>query len=91
LFSTRIVRVFDELILNPIEDSEFLPSTIKKELKEMRREAKSQAWSDSVLEEPIANVPEIEQEDTAADLPDKDKDDRDLPGKGPKDSVDKTE
>jgi hypothetical protein len=41
LFANRIVRVFDELILNPVEESEFIPSNIKKELKEMRREAKS--------------------------------------------------
>ena len=50
LFSTRIVRVFDELILNPFEESEFVPSSIKKELKEMRKEAKSEA-ADIVLEE----------------------------------------
>jgi phosphate/sulfate permease len=42
IFSNRIVKVFDELILNPIEDTEFTPpSEIKKELKEMKKEARS--------------------------------------------------
>lgn len=41
LFANRIVRVFDELIMNPVEESEFVPSNIKKELKVMRKEVKS--------------------------------------------------
>jgi phosphate/sulfate permease len=42
IFSNRIARVFDELILNPVEDGDFSPpSEIKKELKEMKKESKS--------------------------------------------------
>ncbi|NND32456.1 MAG: hypothetical protein HKN76_07685, partial [Saprospiraceae bacterium] len=60
LFSTRIVRVFDELILNPVEESDFHPSAIKKELKEMRKEAKS-VTADILLEDD--NGEESPQED----------------------------
>jgi len=41
LLSNRIVRVFDELILNPSDENEVDPSAIKKEIKEMRKEVKS--------------------------------------------------
>jgi phosphate/sulfate permease len=42
IFSNRIVKVFDELILNPIDDTDFSPpSEIKKELKEMKKESRS--------------------------------------------------
>ncbi|MCB0689217.1 MAG: hypothetical protein KDC53_21915, partial [Saprospiraceae bacterium] len=40
LFSHRILRVFDELFLNPIEKNEFDYQVIKDELKAMRKEAK---------------------------------------------------
>ncbi|RLD17816.1 MAG: phosphate permease [Bacteroidetes bacterium] len=46
LFCNRIVKVFDELILNPIEETDFTPSTMKKELKQMKKEAKSIASTD---------------------------------------------
>ncbi len=41
LFSNRIVRVFDELILNPQDDGEFSVDRIKKELKQLRKEVKT--------------------------------------------------
>ena len=40
LFSNRIVRVYDELILNPEEEMEFSVDKIKKELKQLRKEVK---------------------------------------------------
>ena len=51
LFSNRIVRVYDELILNPEEDADFSVDKIKKELKQLRKEVKSiQADTDSKVE-----------------------------------------
>lgn len=41
LFANRMVRVFDELIINPVDESDFVPSDIKKELKVLRKEVKS--------------------------------------------------
>ena len=41
LFSNRIVRVYDELILNPEEEIEFSVDRIKKELKQLRKEVKT--------------------------------------------------
>ncbi len=41
LFSNRIVRVFDELFLNPQDDGEFSVDRIKKELKQLRKEVKT--------------------------------------------------
>ncbi len=35
LFSNRIIRVFDELILNPLDEAVVVPAAIKEELKEM--------------------------------------------------------
>ncbi len=40
LFADRIVRVFDDLVLNPSEMTGFVPATIKKELKQMKKEAR---------------------------------------------------
>jgi phosphate/sulfate permease len=41
IFGNRIVRVFDELILNPTDDVDFDPSDIRKDLKDMKKEVKS--------------------------------------------------
>ncbi|MDH3708243.1 MAG: inorganic phosphate transporter [Cyclobacteriaceae bacterium] len=41
LFSNRIVRVLDELILNPHDDGEFSVDRIKRELKQLRKEVKT--------------------------------------------------
>ncbi len=41
LFSNRIVKVYDELILNPQEEVEFSEETIKKELKQLKKEVKT--------------------------------------------------
>ena len=41
LFSSRIVKIFDEIILNPFMDGEVIPKSIKKELKEMKKEVKT--------------------------------------------------
>ncbi len=45
IFVSRIVKVFDELIINPleIEDSEVIPSSIKEELIAMKKEVKETA------------------------------------------------
>ena len=41
IFGNRMVKVLDDLILNPIDDGEFEPEKIKQELKAMKREAKN--------------------------------------------------
>ncbi len=41
LFSNRIVKVFDEIILNPVVEGEVIPKSIKKELKEMKKEVQT--------------------------------------------------
>jgi len=41
LFSNRIVRIFDEIILNPEEEVELSEDTIKKELKQLKKEVKT--------------------------------------------------
>ena len=41
LFSNRIVKIYDELILNPLEEEEFSVGKIKKELKQLRKEVKT--------------------------------------------------
>ena len=40
LFGNRMIRVFDDLILRPVESTDFVPSDIKKDLKEMKKEVK---------------------------------------------------
>lgn len=63
IFSNRIVKVFDELILNPIEDSEYTaPSQIKKELKEMKKEARSIASDKTESEADQKDTPNTDQE-----------------------------
>ena len=41
LFSNRIVRVLDELVLNPPSDLSIEPSEIKKEMKDLKKEVKN--------------------------------------------------
>jgi hypothetical protein len=69
LFSNRIVRVYDELILNPEEEAEFSVDKIKKELKQLRKEVKSveaqtdSAQTDTAQTDTAQPDPEAETED----------------------------
>ena len=40
IFGNRIVKVFDDLILHPLEGTDFVPDDIKKDLKAMKKEVK---------------------------------------------------
>ena len=70
LFSSRIVKIFDELILNPAEEPEVIPKEIKKEIKEMKKETKNLASEE--LPEP--------QDHDSRDTPSSEDDKNDPPG-----------
>jgi hypothetical protein len=55
LFANRIVRVFDELILNPVSDGDIVPEVIKEKLEKTRIKAESQT--------PPISTDEIEPKD----------------------------
>jgi phosphate/sulfate permease len=59
LFSNRIVRVYDELILNPEEEEEFSVDKIKKELKQLRREVNTTLAPSNVLKSTLGHQAEI--------------------------------
>ncbi len=56
LFANRIVKIFDDLILNPLEDGTIVPARIKQELKEMKKEAKSIAKTEPPQEDSTDDV-----------------------------------
>jgi len=70
LFANRIVKVFDELILNPIEETDFTPSSMKKELKMMKKEAKSiasEASSETSADDQSDNLDDLNETGDAAE------------------------
>ena len=80
LFASRIIRVFDELILNPLEDAVVQASAIKEELKEIEEglaELSDEHLKDEVIKKTPSNSTDEENSDPESSNPSKK---RDSPG-----------
>ena len=72
LFSNRIVRVFDELILNPKEEGDLTVSKVKKELKRLKKEVKqiSTSTNGEKEEKEASEVDTFESKEAESGKPD---------------------
>jgi hypothetical protein len=61
LFSNRIIRVFDELILRPSEEIEFKGGTLLKEVKEVSKKVKTLPKDLDTDKDTISDSPEKEE------------------------------
>ena len=63
LFSNRIIRVYDELILNPTEEGELSPSKVKKELKRLNKKVEEIKSEEELSEDKLAEKVNSEPSD----------------------------